>query len=311
VGALASGPFVLMAVSRLKSIFSSFRRESKNGKAYAAGWFLRRFYYRFIKLHCDALVGFGPNGLNQPVTVVVPAIEKDLHILPHCLRSIREMLQGRLVEVWVVAPESLPLRNVAAVENCKFVPEDHILPRPAAELKCRGWVLQQFIKFNAGKFVTTPDYLVVDADTVFLRPQYFFKGNGTVLRYADQYELLYNRSLELVFGNSRRFPVSFVTHHMMFNAERMGKLLKFIEDRFGMRWWEAILKEMDQGHPISFSEYELYGHFILSQSDWKGRFYLEYWRGLDRDTSDLGLLAEIREEAAGRLNSVSFHRHTQ
>ncbi len=39
----------------------------------------------------------------------------------------------------------------------------------------------------------------------FLRPQSIYSKGRQVLRYSDQYELLYNRSLELVFGHSRRF----------------------------------------------------------------------------------------------------------
>ena len=89
-----------------------------------------------------------------------------------------------------------------------------------------------------------------------------------------------NRSLELVFGHPRRFPVSFVTHHMLFNADLVKELLHLIEKRFGRPWWEAILKEVDQGHAISFSEYELYGHFVLSQPYcWEKRVCFEYWHG--------------------------------
>jgi hypothetical protein len=296
-------------MNRLRIALHSYRRESKKGYGYATSWFLRRFYYRFLKRHFQPHRPVESDDLKQELTVIVPAVEKDAPVLAHCLRSIREMIRHRLVEVWVVAPESASIRTIAAAENCKFVPEDAILPRPAAELKCRGWVLQQFIKFNASAVVATSDYLVVDADTVFLRPQGFFWGGKSVLRYADQYELLYNRSLELVFGHPRRFPVSFVTHHMLFNAALVKELLHLIEQRFGCPWWEAILQEVDKGHPISFSEYELYGHFLLSQPRWKKKFCLEYWHGLDRSTKDLAELDAVQKN--GRLNTVSFHWHTQ
>ena len=298
-------------MNRVNIALRSFRREGEKGYGYATAWFLRRFYYRFLKRHFQPRRHVGPDDLKQALTVIVPAVEKDAPVLAHCLRSIREMIRHRLVEVWVVAPESAIIRNIAAVETCKFVHEDTILPRPAAELKCRGWVLQQFIKLNASAFVSTPDYLVVDADTVFLRPQSFFRGGKSVLRYADQYELLYNRSLELVFGHPRRFPVSFVTHHMLFNAALVKELLHLLEQRFGCPWWEAILYEVDRGHPISFSEYELYGNLIISQKHWRRDFALEYWAGSDSDARDLSRLTEIRKETKQRLNSVSFHWHTQ
>ena len=298
-------------MNRVNIALKSFRRESEKGFGYATSWFLCRFYYRFLKRRFSQGPAPGPDDFKRALTVIVPAVEKDAPVLKPCLRSIREMIRQDVVEIWVVSPESAVIREIAGAENCKFVPEDTVLPRPASDLKCRGWVLQQFIKLNVAHFVTTPDYLVVDADTIFLRPQSFFRGGKSVLRYADQYELLYNRSLELVFGHPRRFPVSFVTHHMLFNVASIKELLQLIEQRFRRPWWQAILQEVDQGHPISFSEFELYGHFLLAQPDWRSNFLLEYWDGLDCHTEDLASLERMQQTAAGKLNTVSFHWHTQ
>jgi hypothetical protein len=289
----------------------SIRRESQKGIGYAADWFARRFYLRFIHRRFPLLPSATKADRVRNITVVIPAADKDAPVLCHCLQAVREMIQHEVAAVWVVGPESPQIREIAVSAGCDFIHEDSILPRPAAELKCRGWVLQQLIKFNAAFHVSTDNYMVLDSDTVFLRPQTFFRRGKSVLRYSDQYELLYNRSLELVFGHPRRFPVSFVTHHMLFNTALVKELLQLIERRFGCSWWEAILKELDKGHPISFSEYELYGHFVLSQPRWKKRFCLEYWQGLNRSTEDLAELDAVRRTAAGRLNTVSFHWHTQ
>jgi hypothetical protein len=298
-------------MNRISAALNTFQRESEKGYICSTTWFLRRFYYRYLKRHCQSSGNGSPGDSKQAITVVVPVVDKDAPVLVHSLRSIREMIRHDLVEIWVVAPESAVIREIAKSQKCEFVHEDAILPRPASELKCRGWVLQQFIKLSAAKSVTTPNYLVVDADTVFLRPQSFFKGGKSVIRYSDQYELLYKRSLELVLDTSRRFPVSFVTHHMLFNAEFVQALLILIERKFDCPWWEAILKEVDYGHLISFSEYELYGHFVIAQANWKEKCLLEYWHGLDRRGEDLPKLETIRRAASARLNTVSFHWHTQ
>jgi hypothetical protein len=297
---------------RIHVTLESVRREAAHGYAHAVSWFLRRFWYRFVAPRVPALPLLGKGvAERKSLTIVVPAVEKDASALGHCLHSIREMIQDPIHEIWVVSPESSILREIARSHDCRFVHEETVLPQPVSELKCRGWVLQQFIKLNVTNHVSTPDFLVVDSDTVFLRPQSFYRGGRSILRYSDQYELLYNRSLELVFGDPRRFPVSFVTHHMLFNTELVKGLLSLIEQRFKLPWWQAILQEVDQGHPISFSEYELYGHFSLSQPDWRKRFCLAYWHGMDRQTEDLTELESIRKSSAGRLNTVSFHWHTQ
>jgi hypothetical protein len=298
-------------MNRLHIATRSIRRESAHGYRYALAWFAQRFLLRFVRRHRDGLPAATPADDARPITVVIPAVDKDADVLEPCLRSVREFVRNRIEALWVVAPESPRLRALAEAAQATLVPEDTLLPRPARELKTRGWVLQQLIKLNACHRVPTADYLVLDADTVFLRPQSFVRGGRAVLRYSDQYELLYNRSLQLVFGHGRRFPVSFVTHHQLFQVAAVKALLALLEQRFGRPWWEAILHEMDQGHLISFSEYELYGHFVVGQPGWRKSVALQYWHGLDRDQSDLPGLAELRRTAGPRCNSVSYHAHTQ
>jgi hypothetical protein len=297
-------------MNRLRIATRSVRRESAHGYGYALRWFLLRFYLRFLRRRRDALPAASDDDERHPITIVIPAVDKDADVLDHCLRSVRTHIRNQVAALWVVAPESPAIRALAEAAGATLVPEDALLPRPARELKTRGWVLQQLIKLNACFHVPTADYLVLDADTVFLRPQCFVRGGKAVLRYSDQYELLYNRSLQLVFGHARRFPVSFVTHHQLFSVERVKGLLALFEQRFGRPWWEAILHEVDQGHLISFSEYELYGHFVMAAPDWRRHVALQYWHGLDLDRADLPRLGEWEAGGIG-LNSVSFHRHTQ
>lgn len=297
--------------NRLGIALRSIRRESTHGWGHAATWFWQRFLLRVIRRRWDGLPPADARDLAHPLTVVVPAVEKDADVLAHCLRAVRRYCSNRIEALWVVAPESTRIRALAASAGAVLVPEDSVLPRPARELQTRGWVLQQLIKFNACHSVPTPDYLVLDADTILLRPQSFVRGGRIVLRYADQYELLYNRSLELVFGHGRRFPASFVTHHQVFQAGYVRGLLAAIEARFGRPWWQAILQEVDQGHLISFSEYEFYGHHVVSQPGWRDRVALEYWHGMDLEAGDLGRLPELQGRPYQTLNSVSFHSHTQ
>ena len=302
-------------ICRMKNILhiitDAFSRESTNGNFYAANWFLRRFYYRFVKKKLPESLAPTRADLERSITVVIPAVDKDADVLVQCLASVQKFIQNKITAIWVVAPESTRIRAIASAANVTFVPEDQLLPLPAAALKTRGWVLQQLIKLNACRHVETTDYLVLDSDTIFLRPQNFYYKGRSVLRYSDQYELLYGRSLEMIFGHSRRFPVSFVTHHMLFDAAVVGELLQMIEARFDRPWWEAILLEVDQGRPISFSEFELYGHFLLTRNNWKNRFCLQYWHGIDRKSEDLPELESIQKSAAGQFNTVSYHWHTE
>lgn len=298
-------------MKRVGIALRSIRRESAQGLGYALGWFLQRFHRRFIRRYWPALPTPTAEDIATPITVVIPAVEKDAEVLPHCLRAAHRHLLQPIRAIWVVAPDTPRMRELARAGEAEWIDENELLPRPARELKTRGWVLQQLIKLHAAGRTPTPDYLVLDSDTIFLRAQLFRRGGRAVLRYSDQYELRYNRSLELVFGTRRRFPVSFVTHHMLFQRHHVESLCARIEKRFARAWWEAILHEVDREELISFSEYELYGHHVVADPAWKNQIALEYWNGWDMDAGDLANLDSLVAAAPPTLNTISFHRHTQ
>jgi Family of unknown function (DUF6492) len=292
--------------------FRSLRRESDKGWGYALQWFWRRFYYRIIQRYGFPAPAFVSSDLARPLAVVVPASDKDAPVLPSCLQSVQEMIRHPISSLHVAAPESGIIRRITAEAGATFVPEDEFLPRPASELKTRGWLIQQLIKFNAGFHLSTPDYLVMDADTMFLRPQAFFRRGRTLLKFSDQYELLYNPSLRLLLGTNRRFPVSFVTHHMVFNRERIRRLLDGIERKFGLPWHEVLLHEVDHRRLISLSEFELYGNFAAREMNFSRAFVLRHWRGLDSNHSKANDFTDkCKEHLRKRYDSVSFHSHTQ
>jgi hypothetical protein len=296
---------------KLRIAVNSFKRECAHGNYHAFTWFLTRFYFRYIRRILPLLPQPTRQDKERPLSVVIPAVKKDADILVHCLQAARRHIQNPIQEIMVVAPDCPVIRSIADEWEAQWMNEDSILPMTASTLKTRGWVLQQLIKFSAALYVSAKDYLVLDADTVFLRPQFFFRNGKTMLRYSDQYELLYNRSLELIFRNCRRFPVSFVTHHMVFNVNLVTELKKFIERQFKTTWWEAILSDVDKGHKISFSEYEIYGHYVLMNPHWGHHFQLEYWAGLDLDLRYIQRLNGFSKERWDGFNSVSFHSHTQ
>lgn len=289
----------------------SCRRESAQGYGYAAKWFARRLYYRYAG-RWMVRSGEGTSADRQrELTVVVPACDKDVSVLAMCLRSARDMIRHRIAEIVVVAPESQQIREITASAGCRFVLEDLYLPRKVQDVKCRGWLLQQIIKFNAAFHVATPDYLVLDSDTVFLRPQTFFRNGKNILRYSDQYELLYDPSLKVILGHGKRFPVSFVAHHMVLNVAIVKALLQDLEKRFNRPWHDMIVNGLDHRALISFSEYELYGNFVCSNPELRKQHVLEYWYGKDSTAEYLSEADALARSLKDKYNSISFHRHTQ
>lgn len=99
--------------------------------------------------------------------IVIPIIEKDLPTLPYVIKGIRSQLMHPLGTIYLIAPESLKIREAAEKYNATFILEDTVLPKFRQNPPQAGWIKQQYLKLNADQFVQSDHYLVVDA-TLFL-----------------------------------------------------------------------------------------------------------------------------------------------
>src|SRR5438309_869630 len=113
------------------------------------------------------------------IDVFVPFHPKDLEILPVCLASLRRYLRPRANRVVAVSgpldADSLRLLQSSAVEYL----DESSLPDLFPRAKMRqfrwqtsdrtGWYFQQLAKWAVRKCSSTPDYLVIDSDTVLMR----------------------------------------------------------------------------------------------------------------------------------------------
>lgn len=288
--------------------WSTFCREGDQGGLYASQWFLRRFYYRFVKRVLDSVEQL-PNRSSDaaPIDVVIPATEKDLPTLQLCVESAHEFVRPGIRCVYVVSTPSSAICEIASAMGCSYVEEDAFLPLPRRELRCSGWVVQQVVKFAAHRHVNTGNYLVLDADTLLVRPQAFLTGGRRVLKYSDQYELLYNPSLRLLLGTRKRFPVSFIAHHMLLSSAIVRELLDQLEREFGEPWYDTIVNRVDHSQPISLSEYELYGNYAMSTH--RESHKLVYWLGMDLGRDYLESLGQLVERYGRRYRSLSFHHY--
>lgn len=125
-----------------------------------------------------------------------------------------------------------------------------------------GWYFQQILKIGMADWVETQYFLVVDADTVFLRPVEFFFNLGKPL-YATgtEYHKPYFDTIGKILGFHPNREYSFITHHMMFNKALVIKMREsFEKSRF---WHDSVSSLVSSNDSLSlFSEYETYGHFI-------------------------------------------------
>jgi len=211
-----------------------------------------------------------PESGSQPIDVLIPAVEKDLGTLPHVIDAIRRHVRHPLGEIVVVAPESARIRGLCREKGCRYVDERTVLPLAKRDIRYRsaswdrsGWLYQQLLKLN-GDAVCRRDFLVADADTVFIRPHVFRSGGRTVFYSRDWSQPEYFRMYRRLLGRNPRAPHSLVTHYMLFERSKLRRLKRAIETRHGVPWYAAILRLVDTRKPFGFSEYETYGNFAYS-----------------------------------------------
>jgi hypothetical protein len=245
-----------------------------------------------------------------PIDIVIPLVEKDLEIVERTVKAAKSLVEHRIGNIYFIAPESKKIRMVANKLGCKFVLEDTVLPSKEIK-KLGGWFIQQFLKLNADNFVENEHYLVVDADTIFIRPVIFTMDDGTYLINAHwDASVIRKKTSSFILGNKKIFLYDFVCHHMLFSKKILKEMKTHIEKRFQKRWDLAILdlfekEKNNKDFEPGFSEYDLYATYLTEFSDAKFRFIgnaniTVYRNFLDR-------LDYIIPAYAGQYKSISLH----
>jgi hypothetical protein len=249
-----------------------------------------------------------------PLDVMIPAIAKDLPALPLAVASIRRFLRHPIGSIFLVTPPNDDCARVAGELGCTWVDERELLPEWIGSFEYsprgvnrRGWVVQQLIKLSGDRLKPNGCYLVLDADTVFVRDQVFEDGGRYRLLYGDGYHRPYFATLRRLLSLERLAPVSFIAHHMLFDTEILARMRAEIEAHTGVSWQRAIVDALDPNENSSFSEYETYGNYLAARHT--DRVMIQYWHSKGLKRRRLGDLDTLVDRYASACNTVSFQHY--
>lgn len=163
-------------------------------------------------------------------------------------------------------------------------------------IKRRGWYLQQLLKLYAGFVIPgiLQRWLIIDADTFFLKPTEFVKDDKMLLNVGTEYSPHYFIQIEKLLPGVKRVDPSLggITHHMIFDAKYVRDMFNRVETIHKKPFWRAFLDTIDptEYEKSGASEYELYFNFmliyhsdaiILRKLNWENTFFVD--TTLDRD----------------------------
>ncbi|MDR9855773.1 DUF6492 family protein [Paenibacillus sp. VCA1] len=251
--------------------------------------------------------------MTTPIDVFIPAIEKDLATLPHVIDAVRKYVKHPIREIMIVAPRKQRILDLCAKKGCRFVHEDTVLPITKKNIHYQsktwdrsGWLYQQLLKLGGNTLGSSEHYLVIDADTVLIRPHVFKVGNKTVFYCRNWSQDEYFKTYKKLMGKSRSSRSSFVTHYMLFNKSKVKQLKRAIESKHRSSWYSAIMKSMNKSKQFAFSEFETYGNFLHSSEPEKMILKPANNKSLHSSFSQLSpsKLASL----AKSYRSISFHQ---
>jgi len=247
------------------------------------------------------------------IDILIPAIEKDLATLPFVIDSLRRHVRHPIGNIFIVSPGSTKIRNLCSRKGCIFVDETTVLPFTKKDIRYSsarwnrsGWLYQQLLKMNGDHICREKYFLVIDADTVLIRPHRFRTGGKSIFYCRNWSQPEYFRTYRKLLGTAAPSPKSFVTHYMLFEKSRLARLKRKIEARHGVSWHAAIIRSIDKKKQFGFSEFETYANYVYSGDRSSVILKNAANKSLKTPASSLG---KVRTHELARVyRSLSFHQ---
>lgn len=135
------------------------------------------------------------------------------------------------------------------------------------KLDRNGWYLQQLLKLYAGIVIDSilDRYLVIDADTLFLKPTKFIDNNKCLYNYGREFHLPYFIHMKKLNNNFTRMQgdKSGICHHMMFETKYIKEIINIIEKEHNDVFYNVFLNNVTDKTGSGASEYEIYFNYML------------------------------------------------
>lgn len=202
--------------------------------------------------------------------VVIPAHERDIPILNHCIAAARRKIVG--------ARRIIVISKERYTDKAEWFDES-LFPFSFSSVG-GGWYFQQLLKFYAVFVIPniSENILILDSDTVFFRRVRMFDHQGRALyNISKDKDIEHKEFNQKVAQHIRKLlpeiavenlpaefqKVSGISHHMIFNREILRDLFLRVEkhDGSGDEFYKIFLKLGEKTYSVA--EYQTYFNFIL------------------------------------------------
>lgn len=200
----------------------------------------------------DILIPLGPNDVNNIHTMIT--------------YTQKNIIGYRNIYIVSFDP-SISIENCITIDENIFPFNKNTITQYIGNPNRSGWYLQQLIKLYATFVIDSllDNYLVIDADTFFLKPTYFFKDNIPLYNFSAEYHPPYFEHMKKLHPSLyQKFDGSGICHHMLFQKDKLIELFKLVENYHHDTFYHCFLKYINNHEESGASEYEIYFNFIQS-----------------------------------------------
>ncbi len=199
----------------------------------------------------------------------------DDDILPYTVSQIRKYVKD-FRNIYIVSHDAeIDLFDEEVFKGTKVINEktfpfsikdvDKFIQTP----KRNAWYFQQLLKLYASLVIEEmlDDYVVVDADTLFLKEISFKSSGRYMFNMGDEYHVPYFEHMKRMHPSFEKMvKLSGISHHMIFNRMIVSEMMMLVERHHNFTpFWEVFLREVvpEQRHGSGASEYEMYFNYML------------------------------------------------
>jgi len=257
----------------------------------------------------------GSKADDTAIDVVIPTISKDTEILETVLESLKHVSQ-KINNIYIVSQKATDYIDLCKKYHCEFIDEEKVLGYGKDQIKYvvknrdrSGWIFQQLLKLSADSFISSKNYLAIDSDTVLVKRHSFIEGEKFIFRQSEEWNEIYFRTFEKIFGYKIKNQSSSICHMMLFNVEKVREMRSEIEKTNLKKWDQVILDLIDTSRQIYFSEFETYSNWMAIHYPQNVKFIPFINASLTR--SDFLPLSLLEKKYGDKFESVSFHNYSK
>jgi len=202
------------------------------------------------------------------IDAVIPLGPNDVGLVEFTARALRRNIKDLRI-IWIVAARDPGVPGTLFVDEASFPFKMEDVRRILGVTTRAGWYLAQLIKLHVGAVILdiAPRYLVVDADTMFLRPCEFVTDGRPVFNLGTEFHPPYFAHMARLHPSLQKMTAySGITHFLLFDKGWAAEMMALVELHHpGRPFWESFLAEVDPEHAekSGAADYEIYFNFCL------------------------------------------------